>query len=64
MELVLQQLRVDLCVINGGVHMVVIFAGVGGAAESRQDPAAGVWIVNGRLIILTFLLLLPVLREK
>lgn len=53
-----QQVGVDQRVLDGGVHVIVVFTCFWEAVVSRQEPGA-VWIVDGHLMS-QFLLFLPV----
>lgn len=53
-----QQVGVDQRVLDGGVHVIVVFTCFWEAVVSRQEDGA-VWIVDGHLLS-QFLLFLPV----
>lgn len=57
-----QQVGVDQCVLDGGVHVIVFFTRFWEAIVSWQEAGA-VWIVDGHLMT-QFLLFLPVEVEK
>lgn len=57
-----QQVGVDQRVLDGGVHVILVFTCFWEAVASRQEAGA-VWIVDGHLMT-QFLLFLPVEVEK